>query len=371
LIYIWIQCWNYLNHVEMTKLIMNSIVLFVFILPSVLCLGQDVEYNLSQHFSKLPDSVNCIMIGEEHGRENIANQLEILRTVYEAKGGNYVFIEFPRTNQVELDLFFASKILSPEGIERYSRNKYMMEMVQGLKKDFANEITSGKIKVICFDVEADNEIVARFSDVIRYFDDKRLNGLKSLCSVKPTTLEQNLEIGKNILNELQGDLNLYKSVFGDYFPSIFVGLKESIKIQSIPDFQFSYDVDEYREHALDSTVRATVDFRKDKIIILTGMDHVAITSSDEFSDTDSRKLTSLYERLEMNEEIHLIRYNFLYMPNRFPRGILFYRIEKYLDRKKWMKLLKKKKYLICSVDQITEEDCTEYGDYFIMNNIKM
>lgn len=347
----------------------KNLICSCFILLPVTLSAQEIEYSIKDHFAKLSDSVNCIMIGEEHGRRNISNQTEIIRTVYELKGVKHVFLELPKTCQLEVDLYLTGKIKDPTSMHRYSRNTYICKMLAGIKKAFSEEIKSGKISFHCFDVEYDEKVVERFSSSIQHIKDPRLNDLRFMLIYSPGKISENIKKGKKILEKLENDSLLYQEIFGNYYRSLYEGLKENIRFLGVEDFVFSFDGSELRERAMDSTIRSCIDLKKDKIIILTGMDHTENIREAYFYN-DPRIMYSLYNRLENADNSHIIRYNFLYMPNHFPRGLIFHTIEKDLDRKKWMKLLKKRKYLICASSQITEDDYSDIGNYFIMNNIR-
>jgi len=357
--------------ISITETFFKLLVFLLIGLYSSPLTAQEVEYSLKDHFMKLPDSVNCIMLGELHNREfNVSNQIEIIRTVSEYKGVRHVFLELPRTHQLEIDLYLNDKIEQPLSFQGYRWKDYILGMLAGFKIAFSTEIKSGKLAFHCFDMEEDEEIIKRFSNAIQYVQDQRLDELRSMLLVNPFTVEGNIKQGKEILMKLESNEKLYSDIFGKYYPSLVLGLKENIQVQSRADFKNTYEDAEIRENSMDSTIRSIVDFQTEKVIVLTGVNHVFQMGSEAFSAADPRNLPSLYERLEVDEEIHLVRYNFLYMPARFPGRLFFHSLEKYLDRKKWMALLKDKKYLICNIDQVTEEECSDLCDYFIMNNIK-
>ncbi len=316
------------------------------------------------------DSINCVMVGEDHRRNNANIKFEILKNLYLSNQINSVYIEYPKAFQIILDSFFLSnKEHTLNEISHFQISDDQIEFLKKIRQEFKSDIEIGKLKIFCFDINASQKPIEDIKKLIGYFPSDKLENLRSILSDFPKEQSSELKCINHLIQEIDSDSNYYQIIFNKYFDILRSSLDEHKMILETPHPFFNFDIDYYREKTLATNINSQFSTEFNKMIIFTGLDHISQTSQDYYSNEDHRTIPSLYELLILENNIKVKRFNLIFLPHKLFRVLNLDYYERQFIWKNWKKRIKSNTFLIEQTSNLSElKNFNNLSDYTIIVN---
>lgn len=323
---------------------------------------------LSQNLDSLSilseDSTNNIFfVGESHDEFNSIYKFDILKILCQKNESNTIFIELPKELQIPLNKYFISDFKFESYIRKFQNPKDIMNFLKLIKENYLSQIKEGKLKVICFDISTFKSPLEDVELLLKNFpENKSLNGRLMEQKHNPTN---ELIFFRDLKTIIDNDSLSFKSFFNEYYYLFYDIIQDNIKIHSVKDPFFSYEIDEYRESNIAHYILMNLGDKRN--VIYTGWLHIINNDRSPFSDTDHRYIVSLYERLNMTRKFNIIRIGIVFLPIKKLAGKFFWRPEAEIDKKFWNNQVKGKRYLFTNVENGTGMS-NDLSDYILCIN---
>lgn len=324
-----------------------------------------VNFSFSQHTSKLDltlpqlnDSIDYIMVGEDHFQQNAELRLKFVEGLID-KGFKTIFIEIQTLDQVIVDRFFNDEINEKDLNFNFLNEKDQINFLIDLKKKFGLKIKNHELSVFCCEVFYSKRNMKTLKRFISLFNHplavKQLKFIELVGSSKETE--------KIIYGKLIDDLKTYKSeyieAYGNYYHTFLNSLYQVTKIQSYEDPLFNEEVNVLRDKLIDSTIRVK-NISNSKSIVFTGR-YSLLSDANKFFDK------SLYYYLGAGGN-QIMRFYLLYFPANPFSGLVNFSDEKVL-KKRWKTTYNRTPLLFVPSNDINELDySTDICDYFLFLN---
>ncbi|MBP5982164.1 MAG: hypothetical protein KA734_00440 [Fluviicola sp.] len=334
----------------------NSITFFVVFFVNF-CFAQNTS-NLNFTLPQLHDSIDYVMVGEDHFQQNAELRLKFVERLID-KGFKTIFIEIETLDQVIVDRFFNDELNEKDLNFNFFNKKDQINFLIGLKKKFGLKIKNHELSVFCCEVFYSRRNLKTLKRFISLFNHplavKQLKFIELVGSSKETE--------KIIYGKLIDDLKTFKSdyiqAYGNYYHTFLNSLYQVTKIQSYEDPVINEEVYVLRDKLIDSTIRVKNNSNS-KSIVFTGR-YSLLSDANKFFDK------SLYYYLGAGGN-QIMRFYLLYFPANPFSGLVNFSDEKAL-KKRWKTTYKKTSLLFVPSNEINELDySTDICDYFLFLN---
>jgi hypothetical protein len=192
--------------------------------PETLCLN---EMNIH-------DSVQVILLGENHSLDNAALKLSLLKYLYAKDSTLIVGFEFPRIYQIYLnDYINHGDDFALKKIKKFKliNSKDQVKWITGIRKLKENGFIKNKLEILCFDITSDAKSISfkTLIDALEYLNDPRLNALSEILmkfSRQHISFEETIKL---LQNELKLKETKYHGLLKENY-KVFVESIEAIYI---------------------------------------------------------------------------------------------------------------------------------------------
>jgi len=349
---------------------------FLFAASSIIGFSQCSVSSCSFNSLEVPDSVNFILLGENHQMNNTGHKLELIRHLYNEWGVCEIGLEYPRTLEYRVNKYITTgdPRAHQEIKDVYFQNRWdQMALLEGIY-ELNQQIGDGrKIHVNCFDMDLDASDIAliELDAMLSYRDDERLDTLRGI-------LEENVDgdyLEKTIYKlrkELVENIDVYYELLGDDFFALNdaidgAEISNNYDDLSLDNDTLSADREDFISSSLDKALTRSA---SRKMLVFIGSYHISNFEDDDISESTSSNyiLRSEYNRNTLS--IVTVYHNH----KNFPFSFYSSGYSNYLDlelfsyfkkHKKQFMFLGKEKFLdsedLCDrFDGLLVKDCTNH-----------
>ncbi|MFT6502840.1 MAG: hypothetical protein ACJASQ_002971 [Crocinitomicaceae bacterium] len=190
-----------------------------------------------QNKLKIPDSIEILVLGEEHHMDNSEHKLALIKELYYSHNTRRVIIEMPRIYEylvreyvLNNDQWAYNLLLKAKSMNEEDR----MRLLEGIRAFNSSLSKEEMVEVNCFDIddEVGENALVNIDVVLSRWDDSKLKLLKSLTHKKTSNLDSLSSNLNKIELELESNKEVYQQVFKEYYTTII----EAVSAVSIANY---------------------------------------------------------------------------------------------------------------------------------------
>lgn len=254
--------------------------------PEVFCLKE-----LDIH-----DSVQVILLGENHTLDNASLKISFLKHVYAKESNIIVGFEFPRIYQIYLnDYINYGDDYALKKIKKFKiiNSKDQVKWISEIRKLKENGFIKNKLEIVCFDITSDSKISAfeTLRNALNYLNDPRLKKLETILAKYSSQQISLNETTEQLQDELTSNELDYKTILGENY----IVLLETIEAIHVCNSNgevspLNQALMQKREEFIAKTIFQTLTLSKQKnpcLIAYTGAFHTSLLEFDTLTQSPS------------------------------------------------------------------------------------